>query len=530
MQKNLVTFRKINPNVSAKRDSVRPRKGTEGSKRQPRDPLRRFYRSETPEAAESESAEANQMNNGSDDFKDTNSERFDYIQQLRRDKEIKLIEKNERTLGRDHWRGNDSHYFSFIGIFLFSLILYFRPYELIPALKGYDSMALIAAIATLLLYLPSQLNADGRLTVFTTEVKCILFLAVSALVTIPLAVDAGMAWKTYSEYFIKIVVIFVILVNTLRTRSRLLGLMWLSIGVGVLLSYQALELYQRGIFETEGYRVSVDFGGMFGNPNDMAIHLVVFMPVAFALGIASRKRLAKLVYFASAGIMVAGNVVTQSRGGFLGLMAVAGVLVWKLGKKHRFRTVVIASVATIIFMTVTPGNYGVRMMSIFIPSLDPVGSSQQRKEALQRSIVVTLRNPLGIGMGNSPIVGVQEHETHNAYTQVSSELGWLAIAAYLIFLITPFRKLGAIERLTHSENDHSWIYYMSIGLQASIAGYMVSSFFGSVAYQWYVYYPIAYAVCLRRIYHTERAVTSNSEDRAKWPEYNNKLLQVRGSL
>ena len=58
------------------------------------------------------------------------------------------------------------------------------------------------------------------------------------------------------------------------------GLMWLSIGVGVMLSYQAIGLYRQGIFEAEGYRVQVDFGGMFGNPNDLALHMVIFIPVA----------------------------------------------------------------------------------------------------------------------------------------------------------------------------------------------------------------------------------------------------------
>jgi hypothetical protein len=29
---------------------------------------------------------------------------------------------------------------------------------------------------------------------------------------------------------------------------------------------------------------------------------------------------------------------------------------------------------------------------------------------------------------------------------------------------------------------------------------MVSSFFGAVAYQWYVYYLVGYAVCLHRLY------------------------------
>jgi hypothetical protein len=48
------------------------------------------------------------------------------------------------------------------------------------------------------------------------------------------------------------------------------------------------------------------------------------------------------------------------------------------------------------------------------------------------------------------------------------------------------------------------VYYLAMGVQASIIGYMVASFFSSVAYQWYIYYLVAYAVCLRRIYEGKR--------------------------
>jgi hypothetical protein len=57
---------------------------------------------------------------------------------------------------------------------------------------------------------------------------------------------------------------------------------------GLLLSYEAVKLYRAGVFQTEGYRVSVDVGGMFGNSNDLALHLVIFTPIAVALGIASK--------------------------------------------------------------------------------------------------------------------------------------------------------------------------------------------------------------------------------------------------
>lgn len=430
----------------------------------------------------------------------------------------RLIEKDERLLGRDRWLARYGHSLTYAGIFLFTLTLYFRPYELIPALSNFSSMALIIAIATLLIYIPTQFSVEGTPTVFTTEVKCILFIVLCALVSIPIAKDPALAWETFNDVFIKVVLIFILMVNTLRTELRIKGLMWLGIGVGILLSYQALDLYQKGVFNTEGYRVSIDFGGMFGNPNDMATHLVIFTPIAVALGIACRNKLLKIVYFTAAGMMTAGSFVTQSRGAFLGLMAVAAVLVWKFGRTQHLKTLLISSIVGILVITFVPGNYGERIMSIFVPGMDASGSSDQRQELLIQSIWVSLRNPLGIGIGNFPIVGIDNLVTHNAYTQVSSEIGVLAFVAYMILLISPLRKLGAIERQTLSSRNFPWIYCLSIGIQASIAGYLVSSFFSSVAYHWYVYYPIAYAIGLRRIYQIAQAEERESIDLSNYPE------------
>lgn len=434
-----------------------------------------------------------------------------YSEKQKQVKRQKKVEKDAKLLDGDNWLERNGHTLTYVGIFLFTLVVYFRPYELIPALSGFTSIALIIAVATLLIYLPTQFATEGTLTALSTEVKCVLFMALWAVLTIPVAKDPALAWETFNDTFSKVVLIFIVMINTLRTQGRLKGLMWLSVGVGVMLSYQAIDLYRQDIFMVEGYRVNVDFGGMFGNPNDLAMHLVIFAPVAFALALAEKNKILKIIYFASAGIMVAGNMVTLSRGGFLGLIAAAMVLVWKLGKKQRFKTVLISSIIGVIVIALAPGNYGIRILSIFIPALDPVGSSDQRSELLKQSIFVTLRNPWGIGIGNFPVVGLRNLQTHNAFTQVSSELGLLALVAYVILLVSPLRKLAAVERRMFAAEDFSWLYYMSVGVQASIVGYMVSSFFGPVAYNWFVYYPIAYAVCLRRIYRIEKGVETENE-------------------
>jgi len=414
-------------------------------------------------------------------------------------------ELDQKALSADNWLVRNGHSLTYIGLYLFSVLVLFRPYELVPGLGFLSATAFYFALATLLIYLPTQLATEGNATILTAEIKAILALTALAFFSIPLAKDPKMAWDTFNDPFIKAVLIFIVLVNVVRTRRRLMALLWLSIGIGIFLGYTALRLYSEGKFAVEDYRVAVDVGGLFGNPNDMALHFVMMTPIVLCLALGARSKAMRAVYLAITILFISANMVTFSRGGFLGFFASALVLVWKLGRKQRAKVSIASIVVGGIMMVAAPGNYGLRMLSIFIPGLDPVGSSNQRRELLDRSLLVTLRNPWGIGIGNFPIVGIHDHQTHNAYTQVSSEIGVLGLIAYLVFIISPLRKLSAIERTLFAQGRLDWFYYLSIGLQASIVGYMVSSFFASVAYNWFIYYGIAYAVAFRRIYSTEPA-------------------------
>ncbi|HLM03502.1 MAG TPA: O-antigen ligase family protein, partial [Pyrinomonadaceae bacterium] len=348
-----------------------------------------------------------------------------YAEQQKIRKKEKLAEKDSRLIGSDRWIGRNGHVLTYAGLYVFSILVLFRPYELVPGLGFLASTAFYVAAATLLIFIPTQLSTEGSMTAFPTEVKCVLAMILLAILTIPIGKDPGSSWLLFKDTFIKSVLMFIVMVNVLRTRRRLMGMMWLSLAVGVVLSYMAIGMYMRGELKAEGYRVAVTIGGMFGNPNDLALHLVTMTPIAVGLALGAKKKLFRLLYFAMAGVFIAGNMVTFSRGGFLGLIVSGAVLAWKLGRKQRLNVVLASSVVGGLVILLAPGNYGLRILSILYPALDPVGSSDQRRELLYRSIFVTFRNPWGIGVGNSPVMNDYNLQTHNAYTQVSSELGLL---------------------------------------------------------------------------------------------------------
>jgi O-antigen ligase len=396
------------------------------------------------------------------------------------------------------------HALTYAALFLFTVILYARPAEFYPSPLTH-SIAFIVGIVTLAIFVPSQLTVEGTLTARPREVNLVLLFCLTGLLSIPLAINPGEAWATFSDTFIRCIVIFLVLVNAVRTELRLRWLLYLAIIVSCWLSVGAINDYRLGLLTTEGYRVSGVGTGIFGNSNDMAMHLVTIMPIAIALSFATRGIVRKILFVASAALMMGAIVVTYSRGAFIGSLVMLGFLGWKLGRRHRLAVFALGSMIVVAFLALAPGNYSVRILSIFIPSLDPVGSSSARQGELVRSVVIAVRHPLfGIGMGN--YAAEMSHNglvTHNAYTQVAAEMGMTALALYTMFVVAPFRRLGQIARETFAARSDSRYYYLAIGLQASLLGYMVSTFFLSVAYLWYPYYLVAYAVCLRRLYESE---------------------------
>ena len=394
------------------------------------------------------------------------------------------------------------HVFSFAMLWLFTLLLYARPGEFYPSALT-ASIALIVGLITLGLFLPTQLALEGTLTAPLREVNLVLLLGLAGLLSIPLAISPADAWHEFSGTFIRCVVIFIVIVNVVRTHARLKALLFLALCVSIWLSLSALNDYRLGLMTVEGYRVNGIGGGLFGNPNDMALHLVIIIPIAIALCFAARRSLRKIFYGMAAFLMLAAVLLTYSRGGFIGLLVASAFMAWKIGYRQRLSIAVVGLILLVLFLMLAP-NYALRLASIFAPSLDPVGSAGVRREILFRSLSTAIRHPLfGIGMGNFHNVSIREMVSHNAYTQVAAEMGMAALVTYTMFIVTPLKNLGQVARETFAERDRSNYYYLAVGLQASLLGYMVSSFFASVAYVWYVYYLVGYAVCLRRLYESE---------------------------
>jgi putative inorganic carbon (hco3(-)) transporter len=400
------------------------------------------------------------------------------------------------------------HRFSYAALFAFTLVVYARPSEFYPSAVT-ASIAFVIGLVTLAFFIPTQLALEGNLSAPFVEVKLVVLFALVALLGVPLAMDPLTAWQGFSGTFIRCVVMFVVLVNVVRTTARLKGLLFLGMAAAIWLSVGAVNDYRLGLLTVEGYRVAGRGTGIFGNTLDMALHLVTMLPIALAFMFGARRNIWRILFGLCAGLMVAAIVLSYSRGAFIGLVATLIFLALRFGRRNRLGIMVGILVLGIGFLFLAPGNYGVRLLSIFVPSLDPVGSADARRAELLRSLYVAIRHPLlGIGMDNYMTqMSLRGIVTHNSYTQVAAELGLPALALYLSFIFAPLRKIGQIVREAADTAERSHFSYLAIGIQGSLIAYLVASFFLSVPFNWYVYYLVGYAVCLRRIYEAETGKT-----------------------
>lgn len=416
-------------------------------------------------------------------------------------------------------KSQTSHRIAFAGLFLFTLLLYIRPNEMFPEVFGTFPLSRIVAVVAVLAYLAAKLGTGERLSILPLELKMLGVITLLGVAFTPLAAAPMDSVNMLLDMFIKVMIIFVLMLNVITTRERLRSMMNLVVVCGTIFAALAIKSYLIGDFTVVqkqdvgvvGLRISGAVGGFFGNPNDLATSLDLLLPLAVALALTSHG-LKRIFYFACGVVLTAGVIVTFSRGGFLGLIAMSGVLLWKAGRQNRIVTVLAFALMFGVFVLAMPSGYGGRISSMFNIGEDPTGSSQARRELLDRAINVAVHHPIiGIGMGNFHIFSIHEQVAHNSYLEISAELGLAGLLAYLVLILAPLRSLRKIERATAAQKQTSAaklagahpsreIHYLSIALQGVLIAYIVCSFFGSIEYQWFLYYPVAYAIVLRRIH------------------------------
>jgi O-antigen ligase len=414
---------------------------------------------------------------------------------------------------------------AFTWTMIFTAVLFLRPQDLLPPLELLH-LAEMSALAALVALIGGRMARRQPLTRMTPEFAGVLALGALILLLAPFSIWFGGVVHVFTNVYVKVALVYLLAVNVIVSPKRLERLTWiLVIAVGYI-GFRAVLDYVRGVnVFAHGTRVMGSVGGLMENPNDLALHMVVFLPLALFMAMRPGSAPKRLIAAGAGFSMIGAVVASGSRGGFLGLAATLVVLT-VLVARQRPALVAAGVLVMLCALPLVPGQYWRRIASITDDSKDDYESAAARRTLFGEAIDAFLENPLtGVGAGQfkdyKPEKRIEAwHETHNIWLQVSSELGILGFAIFAFLMGRAFWGVWQTRRLLAkaalalarrrsstrkavagapiiSAYDATLLDAHSAAMAASLVGFFVCSFFASVAYGWTFYYLLVLAVAPR---------------------------------
>src|SRR5204863_6662367 len=164
----------------------------------------------------------------------------------------------------------------YIWMLAFTALLFFRPQDQIPGLQVLH-LAELTAIGGLAAMAVRRLSSGQTIAKINAEVVGVLALGAVMVLTMPFSIWPGGSMHVFSDIFVKIILIFALMISTLTSPRRLRQMTWVMIVASTYIAARGVFDYVRGVNLVEGDRLRGAVGGMFENPNDLALNLVTFL-------------------------------------------------------------------------------------------------------------------------------------------------------------------------------------------------------------------------------------------------------------
>jgi putative inorganic carbon (HCO3(-)) transporter len=248
-------------------------------------------------------------------------------------------------------------------------------------------------------------------------------------------------------------------------------------------------------------RLEGTLGAYYSDPNDLALAIIISLPLCLAFLFLSRGVLQRVAWALAMLVMLYTVFLTGSRGGFLALIVTAAVVLWEFAiRGHRCYFLTLTTLAAVILWQFSSGLLVGRLRGTFNQQEDTAAaydSAEARRRLFWRSVELTKQHPLfGVGSGNFQQISGSWNVTHNSFTEMSAEGGVPAFILYVLILWSGFKNLRATKRLSRGRTESS---LLARALLASLAGYVAGSAFLSVSYAFFPYFLVAYATALFQI-------------------------------
>jgi probable O-glycosylation ligase (exosortase A-associated) len=361
-----------------------------------------------------------------------------------------------------------------IGILLWSWLGYMNPHRLAYGFAFDFPFAMVVGVVTILAFMASKEKKD---MIWTRETVILLIFIGWMLFTTFFAFYPELAWHQWNKVW-KIMLMVMLTALIIRERAQLHWLIWV---IALSFGFYGIKGGIFTILHGGVYRVQGPEGTFVGGNNEMALALVMTIPLIRYLHLQETRRWLKTGLAAAMVLTGVAAIGSQSRGGMLAMVAM-GLFLW-LKSRHKIITGFYMVIAVAIMASVMPQSWYDRMNTIKTYQEDE--SAQGRINAWHTAYNVAKDRITGGGfdMFRPPTFRQYApdpwnvHDVHSIYFEIMGEQGFIGFGLFMLLGVLAWIRAQQIIKRCRNAPDKKWAADLAAMIQVSLIGYATGGAF-----------------------------------------------------
>ena len=366
-----------------------------------------------------------------------------------------------------------------VGILLWSWLAYMNPHRQTWGFAYDFPFSMVVGVVTITAFVFSK---ESKNLPWTREMVVLLLFVGWMFVTTLFAFYPDLAWPQWNKVW-KIQLMIFLIAAIIKNRQQINWMVWV---IALSLGYYGIKGGIFTIINGGEFRVQGPAGTFIGGNNEMALALVMVIPLIRYLHLQEKRHWLKL---GLAGAMVLTGVAavgSQSRGALVA-MAMMGLFLW-LKSRGKFITGFYMLAAVAIMAAVMPQAWYDRMGTIETYQQDD--SALGRINAWHTGVNVAKDRLTGGGFEMFVSKTFRHyapdpwrvHDVHSIYFEVIGEHGFIGFALFMLIWLMIWLRAKQVIRRCKNDSEHKWAADLSAMVQVSLIGYAAGGAFLGLAY------------------------------------------------
>jgi probable O-glycosylation ligase (exosortase A-associated) len=366
-----------------------------------------------------------------------------------------------------------------LGILLWSWLGYMNPHRLAWGFAYDLPFSMIVGLVTIVAFMASK---EKKEMPWTRETIILLIFIGWMLITTFFAFYSDLAWFQWNKVWkIQLMVFLTALIIT--DRHKLHWLIWV---IALSFGFYGVKGGIFTILNGGAYRVQGPPGTFIGGNNEMALALVMTIPLIRYLHLQATRHWLKMGLASAMVLTGVAAIGSQSRGGLVAMVAM-GMFLW-LKSRNKIVTGLYMAVAVLIMASVMPQAWYDRMNTINTYEQDQ--STLGRFNAWHTAFNLAKDRITGGGFDTFQGPTFRQYapdpwnvrDVHSIYFEQMGEHGFIGFALFMLLGLLAWIRAQQIIKRCKNDPERKWAADLAAMIQVSLIGYAAGGTFLGMSY------------------------------------------------